>query len=927
MYEEQVVKNQGTSYKKKPKLLAKNQRFFIFTAQLIIVNCLNLVSVQAQQTKPVSPPTTPNSYTPKPLVSVVQSQENTQYWSGITKRLQTIGVPYCVLPLENVKSEADWGDRNVVFLPNVETISPTQAIALEAWMNKGGNVIAAGPVGSLSAPGVRQVLKNLLGSYWGFSLKDKQQMNPPKNPISGWPNQKILFGQVHGGVLVINDGASKAVALWNSQDQPAAVVTTQNSTLFGWRWGTDIASTSELDTAWLQVALKRYVNLPSNSTSSESAPQCQPAIAKASPSITATASPNTNNRVSTNKRDEAIDQLEQNIRWDVVPNSNAPIDASEAAILQQQLENLIGRVESAHLAALAHSPNPEISQSFKRNPTVSAPPPTSDKNKSNPLSCTLSSVTCNLLNTEQVLAQARTVANNLPRLIASKNYALARQQWLTARNNLWKLFPVDRKLAPAEIRAIWLDRGTIVRAGNEQELSKIFDKLAQSGINTVFFEVVNAGYPIYPSQVAPQQNPLIQGWDPLAVAVKLAHARGMELHAWVWTFAAGNQRHNELLNINRDYPGPVLAAHPDWANYDQQGRLIPVNQTKPFFDPANPEVREYLLKLYKEIVTRYNVDGLQLDYIRYPFQDPAAGRTYGYGKAAREQFQKITGVDPINITPDQVQLWQQWTAFRTQQVSSFVAEVSQMLRRTRKSLILSVAVFPLPEAERIQKLQQNWEVWARRGDIDLIIPMTYAQDTVRFQQLAQPWIASNQLGSTLLIPGIRLLSLPTLGAFDQLQLIRDLPVGGYALFAAENINNELHKLFINTQGKAQFVVNEPIPHREPLQSAVNRYLALQREWRLSLEPEKSQISANSLAEFYNQSEVLQNALNQLATSPSTSKLLVAKSSLVRFQTQFRAWMRQQNLHNTYQFKAWENRLSTIEKLLRYSEGRLDLYAR
>ncbi len=942
------MKNQGLGNKKNPKLCLQNHRFFILTAQvlqtgrryknivvvtrkdsisalkscslsmkllvapaLVVVNCLNIVPVRATET--LSPQTPQPQNQPlqlaaaPPVLSVVQSQENSQHWAGITKRLQTIGVPYCVLPLSSVKSAADWGDRNVIFLPNIETLTPTQAIALEAWVNKGGNIIASGPVGSLSAPGVRQLLKNILGSYWGFSLQDKQQINPPKTQPPTWLNQKGIFGQVHGGVLLPNDGISKVVAVWSLQDRPAAVVATQNSTVFGWRWGTDVASSSELDTAWLQVALNRHISIPTNNqNTATSAPNCPTPIPKTA-STTSNTSTNKVNTVAPNRQDEAIDQLEQRVRWDVAPNSNQPINADEATALQQQLENLIGRVESAHLAALANAPQPHESQALKAEDTQLN---------------TATSIPQS--NTEQVLAQARIVANNLPRLIANKNYALARQQWLLARNNLWKQFPVDRRLAPAEIRAVWLDRGTIVRAGNEQGLSKIFDRLAQSGINTVFFEVVNAGYPIYPSQVAPQQNPLVRDWDPLAAGVKLAHERGMELHAWVWTFAAGNQRHNEILNINSDYPGPVLAAHPQWANYDQQGRLIPQGQTKPFFDPANPEVRQYLLKLYEEIVTRYNVDGLQLDYIRYPFQDPSAGRTYGYGQAARTQFQKLTGVDPISITPAQTQLWQQWTTFRTQQVDSFVTDVSQMLRQKRKNLILSVAVFPLPEAERIQKLQQNWEVWARRGDVDLIIPMTYAQDTVRFQQLAQPWIASSQLGSALLIPGIRLLSLPTLGAFDQLQLVRDLPVSGYALFAAENVNNELHKLFVNTQGKLGVIINEPVPHRDPLKSALTRYSSLQREWRLVLHQEKLQIPQNSISEFHNQAEVLQNALTQVANSPSASKLLVAKSTLVRFQAQFRVWMRQQNLHNTYQCKTWENRLATIERLLRYSERRLDV---
>jgi uncharacterized lipoprotein YddW (UPF0748 family) len=524
-------------------------------------------------------------------------------------------------------------------------------------------------------------------------------------------------------------------------------------------------------------------------------------------------------------------------------------------------------------------------------------------------------------NLERTLIKARNSVKNLPLLIEQKNYARARQLWLQTKSDLWQQFPINQQLAQPEIRSVWLDRGTIVKAGNEAELAKIFDKLAQAGINTIFLETINASYPIYPSQIAPQQNPLIRDWDPLASAVKLAHARGMELHAWVWVFAAGNSAHNQLINASPDYLGPVLAANPDWANYDNKGNIIPIGQTKPFFDPANPQVREYLLKLYTEIATRYQVDGIHLDYIRYPFQDPFVGRTYGYGKAAREQFQQQTGIDPLDISPSQRELWQKWTAFRTQQVDSFVSELSKMLRQKRKNLILSVAVFPLPEYERMQKIQQHWEVWARRGDIDLIVPMTYALDTPRFQRLAQPWINSTKLGATLLVPGIRLLSLPSIGAFDQLQLIRDLPVSGYALFAAENFNHELEQIFNSTQGKK----NEPIPQRQPFRTAASRYAALQTEWQIVQNNGQLSMSAIANTEFNNRAKELQIALNQLANAPTAINLITARKALTLFQAQFPTWIQAKNSPNPYQVKVWQNRLLTIERLIRYGERRVNLH--
>ena len=929
-------------YHEKANLQIKKAGFFILSFNILILNSFSILPVTAA--------------TEEPILSVVHSQENANQWTGITDRLQAIGVKYCVIPLTDVKSVADWGDRRILFLPNVETLTPTQAIALEEWMSKGGRLIASGPVGSLSAPGVRQLLRSLLGGYWGFSLSDTEQIKPTKtNNIPEWANQTQLFGKVRGGVVIPNDMGTESAAVWNSKDNPAAVVTTERSTLLGWRWGTDAASAADLDNAWLKAALNHYLTAlpPSNrmkkiaggsqncSTTVAAVPREQGETIQNSKfkiqnySPTSPLSPSLPPKTATApipralttvkpSNSEAIDQLEQAVRLDVAPNSNEPIDNNEAIALQQELENLIGRVESANLAVSADAANEGVAISDDKQSSRHLDTYTPQSVKQQPTQLASTKLGGLGISKDQALVQVRVIAKNLPQLIAQKNYALARQQWLVARTILWQQFPVDQRLAQPEIRAVWLDRGTIVRAGSKAGLAQIFDRLAQAGINTVFFETVNAGYTIYPSQVAKEQNPLTRGWDPLADAVKLAHERDMELHAWVWTFAAGNQRHNQIINVNLDYPGPVLAAHPDWANYDNLGNMIPVGQTKPFFDPANPEVRQYLLKLYEEIVTRYDVDGLQLDYIRYPFQDPSAGRTYGYGKAARAQFQQLTGVDPINISPSQPDLWQKWTTFRTEQVDSFVAQVSQQLRQKRPNLILSVAVFPLPELERIQKIQQNWEIWARRGDVDLIVPMTYALDTSRFQRLAQPWIASKQLGATLLVPGIRLLSLPTIGAFDQLQLVRDLPVSGYALFAAENFNNELQKLFISTQGRVQSTTSEPIPHRQPFQTAAIRYTALQREWKFVFQNHQLQRTAQAISDFNNQAEVLRSALNQLAVSPSASKLIVARASLTRFQSQFRVLMSQELKSNSYQVKVWENRLVTIERLLRYGERRVQL---
>jgi uncharacterized lipoprotein YddW (UPF0748 family) len=499
------------------------------------------------------------------------------------------------------------------------------------------------------------------------------------------------------------------------------------------------------------------------------------------------------------------------------------------------------------------------------------------------------------------------------------NYPQARQMWLDARRNLWDNYPVDRNFAQPEIRAMWVDRGTIVKARSKADLIPMFDRMAEAGINTVFFETINASYPIYPSYVAPEQNPLTKGWDPLQAAIELAHEREMELHAWTWIFAGANQGHNQILNQPENYLGPVLSRHPDWVNLDQNGQAF--NKTngfkKAFYDPANPRVRQYLLKLLDEIATRYDVDGIQLDYIRYPFQDGHTKQTFGYGKSSRYLFKQIYGVDPIKLTRSSP-LWNQWLGFRTKQIDSFVAEVSTNLKQKRPDLMVSAAVFPMPRNQRLSTLQQNWEEWIYSEWVDIMVLMTYALHTGSLEDRTQPLNNDPQNLSSLILPGIRLLSVPEKEAVDQVQLLRNMPTGGYALFAAENFNPRLQVIFKQIQGTSS-ETSEPIPHRQPFQSALLRYKALQKEWDFLLINHQIEVDARYLREWSREADRLASNLRQLASNPTPRNIITAQSSLSSFRQKFSRWTAEHDQMNSLQVKSWGNRLITLENLLKFGE--------
>jgi len=880
------------------------------------------------------------------VFGVVQSPDNSAQWQGIVNRLQASEVSYQVLDWQQVRRAEDFGKLTVLLLPNVETISAEQLLALQSWMNRGGRVIATGITGNQSSPGVQWALRSLLGAYWVAALAQPATLRRVSHDRDqAWVTAGMSDRPISGGQLMATGLGSQAVMSWgnDSANQAAnqgAIVVTPQTIYLGWEWGS--SASAEIDESWLKAAMGRFHDTPSflaSPLASASTPAPTPVPTSVPTSVSHTASntgppprlpsaplsapapapisalraaPPLPHLPAVRPPLSSQDPAEQTAPPGLFVESNTlPINAIEAIAMRQELENLMGRFASALLAADA------IAGDSLTGKTSRAVTPEAQLTAS---AGALPIGDRTLQASNSTLQEAKRNLEEFSRLVRRRRYPAARQQWLAIRQLLWDNFPTDRPVAGSEIRAMWLDRGTIVEAGSRQGLAKIFDQLVNSGINTVFLETVNAGYPIYPSRVAPQQNPLTQGWNPLKEAVDLAHERGMELHAWVWVFAAGNQAHNPLVNLPAEYLGPILTAHPDWANYDDRGSRIPPGQTKPFLDPANPAVRQYLLQLFEEIVTNYDVDGLQLDYIRYPFQDPSAGRTYGYGTAARQQFQAQTGVDPMTLSPqnaNQSQLWQQWTEFRREQISSFVAETSRLVHRLKPDLILSTAVFALPEHQRIQQLQQDWETWARQGDVDLIVLMSYAMDTNRLQQLTNPWLESN-FAAALVVPGIRLLNLPNATVVDQIQALRDSSAGGYALFATGNLRDSLQGIFNRTQAIS---ATAPIPYRHPFAAAVDRYQALLKEWRLLLSQNQLWIQAENLQTWQTQSEVLGQALNALATQPNSEHLQTAKTQLQDFQAKFQDWMHLQSLSQGYQVRTWESRLTTLANLLNYGDRR------
>ncbi|MCZ7438803.1 family 10 glycosylhydrolase [Micromonospora sp. WMMC241] len=374
----------------------------------------------------------------------------------------------------------------------------------------------------------------------------------------------------------------------------------------------------------------------------------------------------------------------------------------------------------------------------------------------------------------ELLTQARAAADSEPERAAE----LARDATRRADVAGYR----SRESRPVEGRGLWVRP---IETSPEQIRASL-DRISAAGFNMVFLETVWGGYTIYPSAVAeragmPAQRPEMRGFDPLKVWIDEAHSRGIELHAWTHTFFVGVESGG----------GPVLTAHPGWAAVEREdvGKAGPQpSRMEPgyyWMDAAVPAVRTHVLATFEEILRGYAVDGLHLDYIRYPVSLPY-GADFSYSAYSRTTFAAEHGVDPYTLTPDSPQ-WPTWNAWREKQITTFVDQVRTMQRRVAADRQLSAAVFADP-TDGLAKKFQNWGAWVDAGTLDFLTGMSFgtSADSVGHDTAVMRERVGDVPLYTATYGPLRGTS-PDL-MLDQVQAVNDADSDGAALFAYNQLN-------------------------------------------------------------------------------------------------------------------------------------------
>jgi uncharacterized lipoprotein YddW (UPF0748 family) len=359
--------------------------------------------------------------------------------------------------------------------------------------------------------------------------------------------------------------------------------------------------------------------------------------------------------------------------------------------------------------------------------------------------------------------------------------------------------------APREVRGLWVVRTALASPAS---VSAMVAAARHAGINTLIVQVRGRGDAYYASRLEPRAAALASqpaSFDPLAQVLREAHAAGLAVHAWVNVNLAGDagnpprdprhvvNRHPEWLMVPADLAATI--GDPHGASFLRTLTTWTRNQAASveglYTTPVAPGAASHAASVVEDLVARYAVDGVHLDYVRYPgasfdysrgtlkaFRDATAPEV---SRGARAALDRRARADPLAWTQA---FPQRWDAFRRARLTALVRRLRGVVVRHRPGAVVSAALVPDPQAAAGAKFQ-DWPAWAADGLIDVLCPMTYATELGVFRQQVE--VARAAARGKPLWAGIGAYRLGPGETLGQIRAARLLGVGGVLLFSYDSL--------------------------------------------------------------------------------------------------------------------------------------------
>ena len=295
----------------------------------------------------------------------------------------------------------------------------------------------------------------------------------------------------------------------------------------------------------------------------------------------------------------------------------------------------------------------------------------------------------------------------------------------------------DEKVSPLYDRYLWVIRDVLK---SKKSIDDMVNFAIEKNINHLFVQVRGRGDSFYESQFTSRSQILSESeFDPLAYLLDTANGKGINIHAWVnvyflWSSKSLPKDERHILHMQQQW----LDTTEEWpVDVGKQLEMVAVNNYSEglFLSPNHPDVNEYLIKVFRELITNYDIDGLHLDYIRY--QDAE----YGRNPYAIAQFKSESGNDPgpwflemersTIASPRLIANMKRWNNFKRKAVTSLVKDTRALVDEVRPDCIISAAVKPNLYVAR-ERYFQEWNVWLAAGYLDWVVPMNYSSKKREF---------------------------------------------------------------------------------------------------------------------------------------------------------------------------------------------------
>jgi len=284
-----------------------------------------------------------------------------------------------------------------------------------------------------------------------------------------------------------------------------------------------------------------------------------------------------------------------------------------------------------------------------------------------------------------------------------------------------------------EVRAIWVTRFDYK---SPTDVASIVVNCAQTGFTDIFFQVRGNGTAFYPSRVEPWAFELSgkevsktgtdPGWDPLQLAASWAKRYHIRLHAYINVLPGWRGFEEPPRAV-----GQLWTAHPDWFMVDSTGvRMRPTSAWYSFLNPTHPQVRSHLAQIAAELA-RYDIAGLHLDYIRFPYDyKDVAREVYRNASSAEIKAHSTFSFDPVslaamNLRRGKAVSRKKWDDFRRASVLQVVADLGRAFKAVRgPQAIFSSSVLADFDTGYNTAFQDSRR-WAKEGMVDWLVPMNY----------------------------------------------------------------------------------------------------------------------------------------------------------------------------------------------------------